>query len=294
MQSPVVKQQQQSTPTPNVMLPSQMMPMQGSQGGLPPSMGRVPVLTGSATDVPDVAAAQARPAAAAAASSAVPLSPALPSASNSATPHPALNSKSTRVTLVSPSAITPLTEQEVVDVKRWLERDKEYDRLLLGMRERMTEELRVMRAQAGTNWWEVGDGMVGKRSKFSVSYPGQRARETRKRGRREGFKLCVLPSFASFHRTPCDRAGVLRALVIGPRADCRVVTWRCCFCARFSFFSFLLTLLLLRRPSHIRPDVANRPEQLVPIRLEFDVEHHKMRDTFVWNLNGGRRFLDNC
>lgn len=30
----------------------------------------------------------------------------------------------------------------------------------------------------------------------------------------------------------------------------------------------------------------DRPEQLVPIRLEFDVEHHKMRDTFVWNLNG--------
>ncbi|TCD69938.1 SWI/SNF chromatin-remodeling complex subunit [Steccherinum ochraceum] len=26
-------------------------------------------------------------------------------------------------------------------------------------------------------------------------------------------------------------------------------------------------------------------EQLVPIRLELDVEHHKMRDTFVWNLN---------
>ena len=24
----------------------------------------------------------------------------------------------------------------------------------------------------------------------------------------------------------------------------------------------------------------------MPIRLEFDVEHHKMRDTFVWNLNG--------
>ncbi len=28
------------------------------------------------------------------------------------------------------------------------------------------------------------------------------------------------------------------------------------------------------------------PEQLVPIRLEFDVDAHKMRDTFVWNLNG--------
>ena len=24
----------------------------------------------------------------------------------------------------------------------------------------------------------------------------------------------------------------------------------------------------------------------MPIRLEFDVDHHKMRDTFVWNLNG--------
>jgi SNF5 / SMARCB1 / INI1 len=31
---------------------------------------------------------------------------------------------------------------------------------------------------------------------------------------------------------------------------------------------------------------TDKPEQLVPIRLEFDVEHHKMRDTFVWNLNG--------
>ena len=31
---------------------------------------------------------------------------------------------------------------------------------------------------------------------------------------------------------------------------------------------------------------ANRPEELVPLRIEFDVEHHKMRDTFVWNLNG--------
>lgn len=31
---------------------------------------------------------------------------------------------------------------------------------------------------------------------------------------------------------------------------------------------------------------VNRPEQLVPLRIEFDVEHHKMRDTFIWNLNG--------
>lgn len=41
----------------------------------------------------------------------------------------------------------------------------------------------------------------------------------------------------------------------------------------------------LKLPKRLRPEEANRQEQLVPIRLEFDVEHHKMRDTFVWNLN---------
>ncbi|KAJ7764511.1 SNF5-domain-containing protein [Mycena maculata] len=41
----------------------------------------------------------------------------------------------------------------------------------------------------------------------------------------------------------------------------------------------------IRLPRKLDPEDANRPEQLVPIRLEFDVEHHKMRDTFVWNLN---------
>ncbi|KAI5994526.1 hypothetical protein EDD15DRAFT_2196117 [Pisolithus albus] len=38
-------------------------------------------------------------------------------------------------------------------------------------------------------------------------------------------------------------------------------------------------------PDGSPPELADRPEQLVPIRLEFDVEHHKMRDTFLWNLN---------
>lgn len=41
----------------------------------------------------------------------------------------------------------------------------------------------------------------------------------------------------------------------------------------------------IRIPRKLPPQLANRPEQLVPIRLEFDVEHHKMRETFVWNLN---------
>ena len=44
----------------------------------------------------------------------------------------------------------------------------------------------------------------------------------------------------------------------------------------------------LRLPRVLKSEEADRPEQLVPIRLEFDVEHHKMRDSFVWNLNGKR------
>ena len=41
------------------------------------------------------------------------------------------------------------------------------------------------------------------------------------------------------------------------------------------------------RPRRLTEEEANIPEQLVPIRLEFDVDpHYKMRDTFVWNVNG--------
>ena len=47
-----------------------------------------------------------------------------------------------------------------------------------------------------------------------------------------------------------------------------------------------MDVVFVRRPRRIPDEDAQRPEQLVPIRLEFDVEHHKMRDTFVWNLNG--------
>ncbi|KAF9473240.1 SNF5-domain-containing protein [Pholiota conissans] len=41
----------------------------------------------------------------------------------------------------------------------------------------------------------------------------------------------------------------------------------------------------LKLPRKIAQEDADKPETLVPIRIEFDVEHHKMRDTFVWNLN---------
>ena len=36
-------------------------------------------------------------------------------------------------------------------------------------------------------------------------------------------------------------------------------------------------------------DNASQPEVLVPIRLDLDIEGHKLRDTFMWNKNGKRR-----
>lgn len=62
----------------------------------------------------------------------------------------------------------------------------------------------------------------------------------------------------------------------------------------FLFFSSLVFnsgwltrgLFLFVRPRRLSKEDASRAEQLVPIRLEFDVDHNRMRDTFVWNLNG--------
>jgi len=66
---------------------------------------------------------------------------------------------------------------------------------------------------------------------------------------------------------------------------------RGCGCEFFVYFFWgfgcrAKCVVVIVRPRKLDPEDVNRPEQLVPIRLEFDVEHHKMRDTFVWNLNG--------
>jgi len=93
-----------------------------------------------------------------------------------------------RITLVPPADIKPLTEEEAAEVKGWMARDKEYEAAYRGMKERTAEELRVSRAENSDMWWEVNDGK-NLRTKFGVTYPGQRLRDNRKRGRREGFRL---------------------------------------------------------------------------------------------------------
>jgi SWI/SNF-related matrix-associated actin-dependent regulator of chromatin subfamily B protein 1 len=42
----------------------------------------------------------------------------------------------------------------------------------------------------------------------------------------------------------------------------------------------------LSKPRKIDPEEVNKSEVLVPIWIEFDVDHHKMREAFIWNLNG--------
>jgi SNF5 / SMARCB1 / INI1 len=39
-------------------------------------------------------------------------------------------------------------------------------------------------------------------------------------------------------------------------------------------------------PRRLLPKDADLPEILVPIRLEFDVDQHKFKEVFLWNLNG--------
>ncbi|KAF4612776.1 hypothetical protein D9613_011708 [Agrocybe pediades] len=162
---------------------------------------------------------------------------------------PTLNPQTTEVTLVplltSLETIPSLRNDEIAQVKSWMETDRAYDGLLGEMKVRMQNEAREafsVGGIAGPQWWErgaLGNGQGGNwnrwrkpREPFELKYPRQRrdgmmGRSGRKTLRREGLKL----------------------------------------------------------PRRISPEQANRPEQLVPIRIEFDVEHHRMRDTFVWNLN---------
>jgi len=176
-----------------------------------------------------------------------------------------LNPAVTRVTVVplvdSLTHIPTLSEQEIGDIKGWMEVDREYEGAFRAMKKRAEAEAReAMFGWGKVPWWEKGGGGVEgagnmnrwrrPREGFDVRYPRSRREggSSRRRGKREGLKLYV--NFLG-------------------------VVW-CCF--------FLTEVYY--RPRKLNAEDVNRSEQLVPIRLEFDVEHHKMRDTFVWNLNG--------
>jgi SWI/SNF-related matrix-associated actin-dependent regulator of chromatin subfamily B member 1 len=120
--------------------------------------------------------------------SAAPPAASLPTLPAATAPSAPARSKTMRITLVPPADIKPLAEEEVAEAKGWMARDKEYEAVYRSMKERTAEELRVSRAENSDMWWEVTDGK-NLRTKFGVTYPGQRLRDNRKRGRREGFRL---------------------------------------------------------------------------------------------------------
>ena len=181
LQSPVVQRMPQTIVTPAQM----QMQMQSADPltintGMPEVPGH-PVVPDATVPVPH----PHPPTAPTSATSSATTLPTLPTAAPSSAP---VGAKTMRVTLVPPEDIKPLTEEEVKEVKGWQARDKEYEAVYRGMKERMAEELRVSRAENSDMWWEVSDGKK-LRTKFGITYPGQRFRDNRKRGRREGFRL---------------------------------------------------------------------------------------------------------
>ncbi len=228
---------------------------------------------------------------------------------------PPLNTNTTNITTVPLAAserlIRPLSPSEVEQIRGWMEVDRVYDVRLRSMKGRMAEEAwgafrgvaagmpgsggeagstqshlhtkekpRFLNTAAAPNWWERGGlGSTGSnwnrfrrpgKEVFDVRYSGRRDlggrstigggyRSGRKGVKREGFRLYVIFYLVLFP-------------FLFEKSD--------------SFFKTSLTYSPTYRPKSIHLQEADKPEVLVPIRIEFDVEHHKMREAFVWNLNG--------
>lgn len=64
--------------------------------------------------------------------------------------------------------------------------------------------------------------------------------------------------------------------------SCVWMNFRC----RGKLITDVKTFFSSSSPRRLSEEDANVQELLVPIRLEFPVDHHTMRDTFIWNLHG--------
>ncbi|KAL0578552.1 SWI/SNF chromatin-remodeling complex subunit [Marasmius crinis-equi] len=223
-----------------------------------------------------------------------------------------LNPAITRVTPValvgSDKTIPQLTPEEIEQIKGWMKSDEAYEGfviregadgtkekelgILRKQRDRMAKESReafggvapggpspstvdgLDRAALNAGaWWERGGAVHGKwfnptwewwegrlggggrpvEKRFDVRYPGQWAHQVKKRDAQSGVN-----QGHSRGRYGRDAGG----------KDNKAVRREG-----------------LKVPRKLTQEDIDMPEELVPIRLEFDVDHHKMRDTFVWNLN---------
>lgn len=129
-----------------------------------------------------------------------------------------------------------LSDQEIGDVRQWLEADKEFVHSMHGNKDKIRARMStwMRETQRSTPWWLVAKGEryhAPSSSRLTVIWPqdkvGQRAK-TSHRGRRE---------------------------------------------IRFS-------------PAQMRK-AAEADERVVPVRLELDHDHWKLRDTFMWNVADG-------
>ncbi|KAH9474828.1 SWI/SNF chromatin-remodeling complex subunit SNF5 [Psilocybe cubensis] len=160
-----------------------------------------------------------------------------------------LNPKTTAVTLVplltSTTTIPPLSPTTISQIKSWMETDNEYEERVRQMQRTMLTEAREVFAPGG------------------LSGPNwwERGAVGNGTGNFNKYRERHPPRFDVRYPRPKGATSSSRSNRRGTRRE-----------------GFKL-------PRKISPEDANRPERLVPIRIEFDVEHHKMRDTFIWNLN---------
>ncbi|KZV84892.1 SNF5-domain-containing protein [Exidia glandulosa HHB12029] len=148
--------------------------------------------------------------------------------------------KITKVALAgSGTTIPPLSDEEMKNMKDWLEHDTEYGKELLSMKDRMRKELQSI-SQRPSAWFE----------KDPYEEQAERARGVRK---------------------PKEKLALTYPIEKNNHRDQKLRLWR--------------KKRLLIPPRTLPPSHANIPEQLVPIRLEFDFDTHKFRETFVWNVS---------
>ncbi|KAJ3993385.1 hypothetical protein F5050DRAFT_723799 [Lentinula boryana] len=164
----------------------------------------------------------------------------------------------------SDKTIPLLTADEIEDIKQWQKVDSTYEEMYKAMREKMELELKghprslprdIMSLLDAGEFGSIGGkgGVLGNASikwwekgSYSVN-PGARFRQ-----RRERFDI-KYPSKGRRENHGRTKEGIKREG--------------------------------FRIPRRLSIGETDRPEQLVLIRLEFDVDHHKYRDTFVWNLS---------
>ncbi|KAJ2914946.1 hypothetical protein MD484_g5439, partial [Candolleomyces efflorescens] len=209
--------------------------------------------------------------------------------------HVSLNPAITKVTPVplvdSLKLIPELKEEEIGKVKAWMEVDKEYEKkVVLPMRARMTDEMRevfgsgptsgslTFDTKGGAQLKSVGrGGSTGKGDGpfwWEKNFQGGNTNKWRVWAHNHSMRRGTQPIERFDVRYPPRMrpvgeagAGAMVGVVSSGRGKKGVRREG------------------LRVPRQLKPEFSDRPEQLVPIRLEFDVEHQRMRDTFVWNLS---------